>query len=314
MTRSQTTLNKRTVDALKPGDTLWDDEVRGFGVRCQAKARTYVLKYRFKGRQRWLTIGRHGSPWTVVTARQEAQRLLGELHAGVDVASLRDGDRKQPTVEDLCERFIEEYAKQHKKPRSVATDQSNADNHVVPLLGHLRVKDITRKDIEAFKLAVSQGKAAKLSKAQARIYRGGNVLKGGTGAANRCLALLSKMFNMAEAWGWRDENTNPVRLVKKYAENKRQRFLTVPEIEQLLGILDDEAKMETTNPYAIAAIRLLLFTGARLGEVLTLKWDYVHFGHGMIILPDSKTGERVLYLNDLSTELLQRLPRLPDNE
>ena len=224
MAKSQTTLTKRSVDALKLGETLWDEEVRGFGIRCQKATKTYVLKYRFKGRQRWISIGRHGSPWTVLTARQEAQRLLGELHSGVDVASLRDGDRRQPNVEDLCTRFIEDYAKQHKKPQSVTTDRSNADNHVVPLLAHLRVKDVTRKDIEAFKLAVSKGAAAKLSKAQARKYRGGNILKGGTGAANRCLALLSKMFNMAEAWGWREENTNPVRLVKKYAKQTSALF------------------------------------------------------------------------------------------
>ena len=119
---------------------------------------------------------------------------------------------------------------------------------------------------------------------------------------------------MAEAWGWREENSNPVRLVKKYAENKRQRFLTVPEIERLLDVLDNEAAQETTNPYAIAAIRLLLFTGARLGEILAMTWDDVHFEHGMIILPDSKTGKRILYLNDLSTELLKTLPRMADNE
>jgi integrase len=313
MARSQTTITKRTVDALKPGEVLWDDEVRGFGVRCQTKTKTYVLKYRFKGRQRWMTIGRHGSPWTVQTARQEAQRLLGDLHSGIDVASLRDHDRRQPTIEDLCNRFIEDYANQHKKPRSVKSDRSNAQNHVIPLLGHLRVKDVTRADIEAFKLAVTNGKTANLATEQARRYRGGNVVKGGSGAANRCLALLSKMFNMAEAWGLRDENTNPVRLVKKYAENKRQRFLSPPEIQQLLATLKVEEQAGTTNTYAIAAIRLLLFTGARLGEILSLQWQQIHFDHEIAILPDSKTGERVLYLNEPSIALLRKLPRVAGN-
>ena len=314
MTRSHTTLTKRSVDALKPGDVLWDDDVRGFGIRCQKKSKTYVLKYRFKGRQRWATIGRHGSPWTVTTARQEAQRLLGDLHSGVDVASLRDRDKRQHTVEDLCHRFIEEYATQHKKPRSVETDRSNARNHVVPLLGHLRVKDVTRQDIEAFKLAVAKGKTAKRAKIQANTNKGGNTVKGGTGITNRCLALLSKMFNMAEAWGLRDEYTNPVRLVTKYTENRRQRFLSPVEVERLLQVLDNEERDGTTNPFALAAIRLLLFTGARLGEILGMRWSDIHFEHGIVILPDSKTGERVLYLNEPSTELLKALPRIAGND
>ena len=78
---------------MGPGDTLWDIDVRGFGVRCQRQAKNYVLKTRVNGRQHWFTIGEHGSPWTPDTARKEAMRLLGDIHKGVDLAALRASER-----------------------------------------------------------------------------------------------------------------------------------------------------------------------------------------------------------------------------
>lgn len=306
-------LTKRLVDALKPGDVVWDSDVSGFGVRCQKASKIFVLKYRINGRQRWMSIGRYGSPWTVITARLEAQRLLGELAGGTDVALFRDTARQSPTVEDLCHRFVEDYAVHHKKPSSVATDRNNIANHVVPLIGHMKVREVTRQDIEAFKEDVRTGYAAKTNGNAFRRYRGGNRLTGGKGAANRCLALLSKMFNMAEAWGWRAEFTNPSRHVRKYPETKRQRFLTVDQIQRLDDALSAAEADGTADPNAIAALKMLLYTGARLGEILNLQWRHVRLDDKMIILEDSKTGERVIYLNDLACEVLRRQPILDDN-
>ena len=83
-------ISKRTVDALKPGNIVWDSVVTGLAVRCQKKAKVFILKYRFAGGQRWYSIGKHGSPWTVEDARTEAQRLLGLVADGVDPAGVRE--------------------------------------------------------------------------------------------------------------------------------------------------------------------------------------------------------------------------------
>ena len=154
-------ITKRTVDALTPGEIAWDDAVSGFGVRCQRKAKTYVLKFRAGGRQRWYTIGKHGSPWTVDQARTEAKRLLGVVAEGKDPAANRDALKDRASVTDLCHRFLEDHAAEHKRPSSQYNDRANIQNHVIPLLGKIDVADVTRADIDRFKRAVKDGKTAK---------------------------------------------------------------------------------------------------------------------------------------------------------
>ena len=95
-------ITKRTVDALKPGQIAWDGETVGFGIRRQRDKKNYILKYRAGGRQRWITIGRHGSPWTPETARREARRLLGEVAAGTDPADAREQAKADLTISELC--------------------------------------------------------------------------------------------------------------------------------------------------------------------------------------------------------------------
>ena len=103
-------ITKRSVETMRPGTLVWDADVTGFGVRCRASgSRHYVLKFRVGGRQRWVTIGRHGAPWTPHTARLEARRLLGEVAAGHDPADTRDGDKAAPSVADLAARFMQEH-------------------------------------------------------------------------------------------------------------------------------------------------------------------------------------------------------------
>lgn len=333
-------LTKRTVDALRPGEIAWDSEVKGFGVRCQRRDRVYVLKTLVRGRQRWFSIGPHGSPWTVETARDRARAILGEIASGADPASVRDAERNRPTVKQLGAWFLEEHAAVHKKPLSYQSDARNLRNHVEPLLGDLFVADVTRADVDRFKRAVHDGRTAKDRRTKAR---GRSVVRGGPGAANRCLALLSKMFNWAEQRGHRPQGSNPCRHVEKYAEGRRERFLSSEELAALARALVDsdkawataqalrarleragrdkdklhtqlrEAERKAENPYVVAAIRFLLFSGARLGEVLGLKWAHVDLEAGLVRLPDSKTGQKVLYLNAPLRQLLDELPRIEGN-
>ena len=179
------------------------------------------------------------------------------------------------------------------------------------MLGVLHVKDVTRSDIEQFKLAVRDGQTA--PRRVGSDYKGGGVISGGPGVANRCLALLSKMLNLAEVWGWREENSNPCRLVAKYPEDRRQRFLSDHEISRLMDVLDTCERNQTESPYATAAVRLLLLTGARLGEILSLRWAWVDLQRRMLLLPSSKTGERVIFLNEAALDFLRNLERQPDN-
>ncbi len=137
---------------------------------------------------------------------------------------------QQPTMADLCERYLQEHAYQHKKASSAAGDKSNIDNHVTPLLGSRLVTEVTRADIDAFKRAVKDGKTATRNGNGPRSgYRGGAIVSGGPCVTNRCLALLSKMLNLAERWGMRPDGTNPVRHVEKYKENKVERYLSEDE-------------------------------------------------------------------------------------
>ena len=305
----KTRISKRTVDTLAAGVTVWDSDVKGFGVRRQRARRVYVLKARINGRQRWITIGDHGAPWTPEAARKEAQRLWGAIRDGVDVAGIRDLKAGRSRVADLCARFLEEHAAQHKKPSSSHMDQRNIKNHIVPLLGDLFIDDVTRADIDRFKRAVREGVTADPNASRRDSYRGGAVVTGGTGVANRCLSLLSKMFNLAERWGLTPEHTNPVRHVEKYREGKKERYLTSAEFERLAQVLGDRERAGSESPYVIAALRLLILTGARLGEILSLRWDFVDLEHRALRLPDSKTGQKVIFLSQPAIDVLMNIPR-----
>jgi len=313
MPASYRRISKRLVDSLPIGSTVWDSDVKGFGVRRQKARKVYVVKTRINGRQRWITIGDHGAPWTPQSARKEAQRIWGEIRAGIDVAQLRDANRDHYRVSDLCARYLKEHAEQHKKASSARMDGRNIANHLLPLLGDLYVKDVTEIDIERFKRAVKDGATATQPKGQRAGYRGGALVTGGSGAANRCLALLSKMFNLAERWKLRPSNSNPVRHVEKYQEGKKERYLSSAEFERLANVLAEREREGTEGPHVVAALRLLALTGARLSEILTLRWDYVDFERQTLWLPDSKSGKKAIFLSQPAIEVLANLPRFDSN-
>jgi integrase len=271
---------------------MWDTDLTGFGVRCRVSgARYYFLKYRAKGRQRWVTIGRHGTPWTPHTARQEGRRLLGEVAAGHDPAAVRDSDKASLNVADLAEHFIQEHVEAKRKSSTAREYRRLLDKIGLPTLGKRRITDVVRSDIA--RLHHEMGKTP---------YQ-----------ANRVLALLSKLFNWAELHGYRPDGSNPCRHVERYREQKRERFLSEAELSRLGEALAAGVREGTETMFMIAAIRLLLFTGARLGEILGLRWDYVDIERACLRLPDSKTGQKVLYLNAPALEVLAALPRVEAN-
>ena len=290
-------ISKRSVDAMRPGAKdayLWDAELAGFGLKVTPAGRkVYLVQYRLggrAGRTRRVTIGTHGAV-TADEARREAKRVLGQVSAGRDPAALRDEARAAQTVGSYLERFLDEHA-DAKLKGSTTTEYRRVSNlYVLPALRHRAIKDVNRTDI------------AKLHHA----------MKDKPYQANRTVAMLSKFFNWTEKHGLRPDGSNPCRHVEKYKEAKRERFLSEAELARLGEALREAETAETASPWVIAAIRLLTLTGARLSEVLTLRWDYLDFERATIRLPDSKTGAKTLYLNAPALEVLSVIPRLEDN-
>ena len=131
--------------------------------------------------------------------------------------------------------------------------------------------------------------------------------------ATRCLAILSKMFKLAELWGLRPDGSNPCRHIKKYKEERRERFLSAAELRRVGAVLAEMEAEGVEMPSALIAVRLLILTGCRLSEILTLKWEHVDRDAGVLNLPDSKTGAEVVYLGQPAVEILRGAPRLPGN-
>src|SRR6516164_3713536 len=290
-------ITKRSVDALRPAAdgaeaVLWDSELKGFGVRVQkGGGKSYVLHYRFgTGRGaplRKLTIGRHGSPWTPETARREAKTLLGMIEDGADPAADKMARREAPTIAELAERFLAEHAEAKRKGSTAAEYKRLLDKIIMPGLGKRKVADVTRADI------------TKLHHAnRAAPYQ-----------ANRVLAVLSKMLNLAERWDLRPDGSNPCRHIEKFAERRRERMLSPAELARL----GDAIAGYEGSPYAVAAVKLLVFTGARLGEVLGLRWEWIDYDRGEARLPDSKTGAKTLHLPPPALAVLAELRRLDGN-
>lgn len=286
-------VTKRTVDAVVvPAEgevNIWDSEVPGFSLRVRSTgSKTYVVEYRNSAqRKRRVTLGRHGR-LTVEQARDLARQVLAAVACGEDPAEERQERLSAPTFDDLASRYLEQHAGPKKKASSTAADARVLRLYVLPSFGHRKVAEIGLKDI------------AKLH----------NAMRSKPIQANRTLSLLSKMFTLAERWGLRLPNSNPCRGIDRYPEKRRERFLSGAELARLGEVLDEEQHQE---PFLVLAIRLLLLTGARRDEVLTLRWSQVDFERSCLRLPDSKTGAKVIPLGPTALELLATAPRLEGN-
>ena len=282
-------ISKRSVDAVKAGGTdtvYWDGELTGFGLRVRRSGRkSYVVQTRIAGKLCWFTIGPHG-PLNPDQARARALEILACAKKGIDP---RDADARreaEPSMADLGRRFLEEYVPVHCKPSTREEYSRSVRLFVDPVIGELRVPEVQRKDIAA-------------------LHHG---LRDKPYQANRTLGVLSKMFSLAEVWGWRPDGSNPCRHVKRYKEHKRERFLSPEETERLGQVLREA---EEEMPSAVAAFRLLLLTGCRMSEIRDLRWDYVK--DDCIELPDAKTGGRVVPLGPEARAVLSAISRDEDN-
>ena len=287
-------ITKRMVDQLKAdgADTFhWDADLPGFGVRVRGSGRKYyVVQYRADGRVRRITLGRHGAVPTE-TARRRAMAAISEAKGGGDPAAARDERRKAVTMKQLGKRFLEEYVPNHCKPSTAYEYGRSVKFFIDPRIGRRKVRDIKRSDI-------------------AELH---HELRETPYQANRTLGVLSKMFSQAEVWGLRRDGSNPCLHVKRYKEEKRERFLNAEEFSRLGQVLDEILRDGSETRSAVVAFRLLMLTGCRLSEIQKLRWEHVDLEAGELHLPDTKTGGRAVPLAPSAVRLLETLPRDEDN-
>ena len=193
---------------------------------------------------------------------------------GDDPAASREAGRKAITVKELAERFDKEHIALRLKPSTANGYRRMLARVIVPALGSHRVTEVTRADV-------------------ARIHHD---LWHIPYDANRCLEIISKMFNLAEMWGLRPDGSNPRKHIKKYPEEKRERFLSPAELKRVGEVLREMEREGIELPSSIAATRLLILTGCRLGEIMMLRWEHVDILGKAFRLPDSKTGAKVVHL------------------
>lgn len=242
-------------------------------------------------RTRRVTIGAHGSI-SCEQARGAAKKVLGNVALGNDPLAERDIEKKAMSVAEILHIFFLEHVKPKLAPRTIDAYDTIIQKTLPMAFKNLPIKDVTRQDV-------------------ARLH---HAMREAPYSANKTLAMLSKFFNWSEKFGYRQDHTNPCRHVEKYKEKARQRFLSPAEQDRLWKALDDAEEGNLATIYAVNALRVISLTGARLREILHLKWSYIDLDRGVLNLPNSKTGAKTIYLNKAAIEIFRELPRHLYNE
>lgn len=311
-------LTNRAVEAIKPGAkaaVVYDSSLKGFGVRVAPSGTlSWFVEYRpgAGGRRvakRRMVIGSH--ELTPEQARGAAKEILAKVSLGQDPASDRQSEREMATFREFAERYLAEEAASKLKPGTIANYRIAVRKHAAPKIGTIRLDAITTNDISRLHQAIGATKPM---------------------TANRVVECISSIFRYAATCGIVPINHNPTKGIRAFREKRRERFLSNAELARLgeairegetVGIpyqVDEtnprakhapkpENRRTFLDPYAAAALRLLLLTGARLREILNLRWDYVDLQRGLLLLPDSKTGRKSIVLNLPSMAILEKLDR-----
>lgn len=300
-------ITKTEVDRAERGPAdyiVWDTLLKGFGLKVsKGGTKSYVAQYRTAGGRsgttKRVTIGKHGSPWTPDTSRDEARRILGQVANGADPAHVRRSLREMPSIAQLCDTYLLDGVGL-KKPSTLATDRGRIEHHIKPLLGNKKVVDVTQADVRKFLRNVADGATAKVAKTK---LRGKAVVRGGRGTATRTVGLLGGIFSYAIELGL--ISANPVHGVERFPDKKNERFLSLIEISTL-GEALRTARCEGVNEMALTIIELLLLTGARRGEIESLRWSEFDPAGQRLRLNDSKTGQKSVPLGSAAINILNQ--------
>ena len=286
-------ITKRTVESLSVADkdeVFWDRDLPGFGVRVYPSgAKVFVVQCRGSGRSQRATLGRYGL-MTVEQARRQAALTIARIKNGEDVNPKAEPEPETgstQTVAKAAERYLNEHVAIHCRETSARMYRRLLNKFILPAHGDVQVREVTRQHVLDLHL-----------KLQHIPYQ-----------ANRVLEIQSKIFNLAELWGWRGDKGNPCRHVRKYKEQKRERFLSDEEFRRLGEVVNEMEVRGSVTVYEAAAIRLLMLTGCRKNEIVKLKWKDVDIDAGEIRIPDGKTGARLVPLSPAAAEVLSGLPR-----
>jgi integrase len=262
----------------------YDNEVGGFGCRVTAAgARSFVLNYLTKaGRERRITIGACGD-WSTTDARAEAKRLRHLVDEGGDPLADLEAEREAPTVAELIDRFEAEHLPR-KRPGTTEDYQRMLRVWIRPHFGqHTKVADVEFADIDRLHRKITRA--------------------GFDHRANRVIAVASKMFALAIKWGMRENN--PVKGIERNLEHHRRRYLSADELMRLTKALAEHHDRQTAD-----IVRVLLFTGCRRGEALSMRWADVDLAAGTWSKPPSSTKQREHHQVPLSAPARQVLSEI----
>ena len=291
MAVQQKTLSNRTVAALKVArDTVfWDRDLTGFAVRVYPTGgKVYIAQTRGPNGPKRVTVGRH-DVLHADRARQRAVLIIARIKAGEEPVPLPLAARANggPTVADLAARYLEEHVEVRLKPNTQRQVRGVLHRHILPALGKMPLVAIERAQVVDLQQKLCDRPVT----------------------ANRAVKVLSHMYRLGEGWGMVPEGCNPCRSVERYPERRRERFLTDAEFARLGRVLDEAVDSGSASPIAVAAIRLLMLTGCRKNEILTLRWTDVDLEAGELHLGDAKAGPRTVHLPPTAVRLLKTLPR-----
>ena len=268
---------------------LADCEVLGFGVRVYPTGgKVYIAQARGPDGPKRMTVGRH-DVLHADQARQRAALIIARIKAGEEPVPLPLAARVNggPTVADLAARYLEEHVEVKLKPNTQRQARGVLHRHILPALGKMPLVTIERAQVVDLQQKLCDRPVT----------------------ANRAVKVLSHMYRLGEGWGMVPEGCNPCRSTEKYPERRRERFLTDAEFDRLGRVLDEAVDRASASPIAVAAIRLLMLTGCRKSEILTLRWTDVDLEAGELHLGDAKAGPRTVHLPPTAVRLLKTLPR-----
>jgi integrase len=268
-----------TIKNAKPGTTTWDDDVKGLHLRAFDGRKSFYLYFRTKaGKERKPKLGDYGI-LTLADARRIARDMLRIVAEGKDPLIEREKLKQAPTMLELWERYERDHLPT-KKASSQRNDEGLWRLYLAPKLAEKKVSDVGSNDIYSVHKALADKPAT----------------------ANRVVALASKMLSLAEVWQYRPVNTNPCGVVARNPENKRKRYM---KGEEPARIAEELQKHADDNPDSVAFIYLLILSGARKSEIAAARWEWLK--GNVLELPDSKTGEKSVYLPPQAMEVIDRL-------
>lgn len=266
---------------------VWDTEVPGFAVRSTPSgAKAWIVQMRVRGgKERRMTIG-FCNKTPLDKARQEARKVLATADLGRDPAQERKEAREikpdmNPTFAEFSTRWLTEVAERRNREGTLKSRRLLLKNHILPSLAEKRIGDIHRKDIEDMHHRISQSFPV---------------------AANRAVSLCSAIFSAAERWGML--TGNPAFKIERNTEEGRERYLTPEEIARLQTALDQSPAQDSAD-----VVRLLLLTGARVGEVLAMQWEHVDLKAGLWVKPAATTKQKRIHRVPLSPAAVEVLAK-----